>query len=177
MNTFAKFYTSVTLGLCLFHFNLLQAQEPIRLTLGDSLPVIRLVDQWDKESPIPPQTEKLMFIADMEASKLVVPYLEKKGDAFLAEKKTVLVSDIHRMPGIITRFVALPKMRDYPFTIKLIREEKWGDPYPRTKGKVTLLTLVAGKVTQIDFTDSEQGVQDFIESPTPVKEVKKKIGK
>ncbi len=163
MNTFVKSFTKNSLAISFFLFGALQADEPTRLSIGGTLPVVPMVDQWDKEIVIPTDTEKLMFIADMEGSKLVVPALESKGDAYLAQKKAVLVSDIHRMPSIITRFVALPKMRSYPFTIRLIREEKLSDPYPRNKGQVTLLLIKQNVVTDIQFATSEEEVVKFLE--------------
>jgi len=144
-------------------FGALEAEEPKRLQPGDKLPNLTYTNQHDEPSPLPEDTTKVLFVADMEASKLVVPILELGGDNYLTSKKAAFISDIHRMPAIITKFVALPKMRSYPFTMRLIREEKLSDPFPREKGKVTLLQIDSQAVSQIEFAATEKEVKTFLE--------------
>lgn len=138
------------------------AEETQTLQVGNSLPEIAYTDQFEKENPIPLGTTKVLFIADMDASKILHPILEKEGAGYLEKNKTVLISDIHRMPFLISKFVALPKMKGYPYTIRLVREEKLADPFPRTKGFVTLIVLEAGKVKTISQSNSESEIREFI---------------
>lgn len=99
----------------------------------------------------------------MDASKIIHPILEKEGKGFLESKQAVLVSDIHRMPSLITKFVALPRMKSYPYTLRLVREEKLSDPFPRTKGSVTMILLKEGKVTKIQISNVDTEVKSFLE--------------
>lgn len=150
-----------------------QTKEPTRLVVGDPLPKIEFKDQNEESSPLPNELQKILFISDMEASKILHPLLEKDGDSTLTSKKAALISDIHRMPSFITRFLALPKMRSYSYTIRLIREEGVSDPFPREKGKITLIGVLDGKVKTISFGDNESAVKDFLESmPPPAKKQK-----
>ncbi|XDD46740.1 hypothetical protein AB3N60_01210 [Leptospira sp. WS39.C2] len=148
----------------LFVFSL-YAEEPTTqiLKVGDSLPEINYTNQWEEPSPIPKETTKVIFISDMDASKIIHPILEKENKGYLESKQTVLISDIHRMPGLITKFVALPKMKSYPYTLRLVREEKIADPFPRTKGSVTLIHLKAGKISKIQISNVEKEVKEFLE--------------
>ncbi|WP_246838196.1 hypothetical protein [Leptospira meyeri] len=149
----------------IFAFSL-SAEEPATPTLviGNVLPEINYTNQWEEPSPIPMETTKVIFIADMDASKIIHPILEKEGKGYLESKQAVLISDIHRMPSLISKFVALPKMKSYPYTLRLVREEKVADPFPRTKGSLTLMQLKAGKITKIQISNAEAEIRSFLET-------------
>lgn len=153
------FLLHVTFALSLF------AEEQVTQTLkvGDSLPEISYTNQWEEPSPIPKETTKVLFISDMDASKVIHPILEKEGKGYLESKQAVLISDIHRMPGLITKFVALPKMKSYSYTLRLVKEEKIADPFPRTKGFVTMIQLKEGKITKIQISNTDKEVKEFLE--------------
>ncbi|MCZ8157573.1 MAG: hypothetical protein O9264_15730 [Leptospira sp.] len=155
----------LVLTLLLFFLpTFLLAQTSKELTLGDTVPQITMTDQFGKEAVIAKEIEKILFIADMDASKLTHPLLLKEGNVYLETNKAMLISDIHRMPAIISKFVAIPKMQDYPYTIHLIKEETIGDPFPRIKGQVTMLTVKDGKLIQILFGTDEKEIRSFLES-------------
>lgn len=141
-----------------------EEQAAPTLVLGNVLPEINYTNQWEEPSPIPMETTKVIFIADMDASKIIHPILEKEGKGYLESKQAVLVSDIHRMPSLISKFVALPKMKSYPYTLRLVREEKVADPFPRTKGSLTLIQLKAGKITKIQISNAEAEIRSFLET-------------
>lgn len=156
------FITLVLLGSLSFHL-LAEEVAPPTLKVGDSLPEINYTNQWEEPSPIATDTKKVLFISDMDASKIIHPILEKEGKGYLESKQAVLISDIHRMPSLITKFVALPKMKSYPYTLRLVKEEKIADPFPRTKGSVTLIQLKEGKITKIFSSNQEAEVKQFLE--------------
>ncbi|WP_246838509.1 hypothetical protein [Leptospira levettii] len=140
-----------------------EEQATQTLKVGDPLPEIPYTNQWEEPSPIQKETTKVFFISDMDASKIIHPILEKENKGYLESKQAVLISDIHRMPSLITRFVALPKMKSYPYTLRLVREEKLADPFPRTKGSVTMIQLKQGKITKIQISNVEKEVKEFLE--------------
>ncbi|MCW7491785.1 hypothetical protein ND861_03875 [Leptospira sp. 2 VSF19] len=163
------FQTSIRLLLVypIFLFALsLSAEEQATppLVVGNPLPEINFTNQWEEPSPIPAETTKVIFIADMDASKIIHPILEKEGKGYLESKQAVLISDIHRMPTLITKFVALPKMKSYPYTLRLVKEEKIADPFPRTKGSLTLIQLKSGKITKIQISNAEAEIRSFLET-------------
>ncbi|MCG6143725.1 hypothetical protein [Leptospira bandrabouensis] len=166
--SFFKNFIQYLILLPILIFNLsLFAEEPTTppLVLGNILPEINYTNQWEEPSPIPLETTKVIFISDMDASKIIHPILEKEGKGYLEGRHAVLISDIHKMPSLITKFVALPKMKSYPYTLRLVREEKVADPFPRTKGSLTLIQLKAGKITKIQITNLETEIRSFLETP------------
>lgn len=164
---FRKFFRFIFVGFVLLGAlsTHLRAEEitPPTLKVGDSLPEISYTNQWEEPSPIPKETTKVLFISDMDASKIVHPILEKEEKGYLDSKQAVLISDIHRMPSLITKFVALPKMKSYPYTLRLVREEKIADTFPRTKGSVTMIQLKQGKITKIEISNREEEIKKFLD--------------
>ncbi|WP_246834237.1 hypothetical protein [Leptospira bourretii] len=164
--TTIQFLKNSSLSLILLLAFSLSAEEPAAptLALGNSLPEINYTNQWEEPSPIPIDTTKVIFISDMDASKIIHPILEKEGKGYLEGRHAVLISDIHKMPSLISKFVALPKMKSYPYTLRLVREEKIADPFPRTKGSLTLIQLKAGKITKIQISNVETEIRSFLET-------------
>lgn len=157
-------YTLLSLSFLLTFSLSAEDQATPTLVVGNPLPEINYTNQWEEPSPIPVETTKVLFISDMDASKIIHPILEKEGKGYLESKQAVLVSDIHRMPSLISKFVALPKMKSYPYTLRLVREEKIADPFPRTKGSLTLIQLKAGKITKIQVSNAEAEIRSFLET-------------
>ncbi|MBM9546471.1 hypothetical protein JWG40_05545 [Leptospira sp. 201903074] len=167
LKTHLRFIRNSLLSLSLLLTFSLSAEELATPTLvvGNPLPEINYTNQWEELCPIPVETTKVLFIADMDASKIIHPILEKEGKGYLESKQAVLISDIHRMPSLISKFVALPKMKSYPYTLRLVREEKLADPFPRTKGSVTMIQLKEGKITKIHITNLETEIRSFLDTP------------
>ncbi|XDD54451.1 hypothetical protein AB3N62_01180 [Leptospira sp. WS4.C2] len=166
LKTHLRFIRNSLLSLSLLLTFSLSAEELVTPTLvvGSPLPEINYTNQWEEPSPIPVETTRVLFISDMDASKIIHPILEKEGKGYLESKQAVLVSDIHRMPSLISKFVALPKMKSYPYTLRLVREEKIADPFPRTKGSLTLIQLREGKISKIQISNLESEIRNFLET-------------
>ena len=54
------------------------------------------------------------------------------------------------MPSLITKFIALPKMKNYSFPILLIDEEN-KVLFPVEKDKITIITLDNSKITDVKY--------------------------
>ena len=82
----------------------------------------------------------------------------------LKKKHIVYVADIHRMPGLISKAIAIPAMRKYDFPIGL---DKTGDPtaeWARKEDAVTIYKLEKLKVLDIQFYQDASSVQKAINS-------------
>ena len=101
----------------------------------------------------------------MDANKLTHPIFEKEGDAYLHKHQSVLIFDIHRMPSLISDFVAIPTFRSYPYTMYLIREEAIGNRFPHNKGQATLMQLRNGKISNISYGKTTEEIRLFLEAP------------
>ena len=132
------------------------------LQVGNEFKLLEYETQKDEKVSIPQQTKTLVFTSEMEASKIAHEVFEKLGDEYLKQNSIVFVSDIHRMPFLITKFVALPKMRSYNYTIHLIKEEGISKDIPKEKGKLTVISLDNYKITSIQFATSPEELQKLL---------------
>ena len=132
------------------------------IEIGNDWPSIPLKDQNDKVRGITPETNLVIFVAEMEASKIVHEVLQSETEESLSKKKVIFVSDINKMPSLITRFIALPKMRGYSYPIALVREAGITQDLPREKGKVTLFFLQKMKVKKIEYIKDKEELKKSI---------------
>lgn len=129
------------------------------LRAGDVLPVLTLKDQHDKTAIVPDDLRQVIFAADNGGAGLVTGWLDAQPKEWLQQTKRVYLADIHKMPGLITRMFALPKLREKPYQIMLGREEADLAAFPRKKDCVTLLPVSAGKLGEAAFACDTQSLQ------------------
>ena len=118
---------------------------------GAVLPTLTLSDQHDKPWTAGPSTKHLLFAADKAASDLANALLAAQGPGFLSGSGIVYVADISAMPALVTRLFARPKLRELPFPIGLVSEAALTADLPRQPGRVTVLDLNQGVITQIRY--------------------------
>jgi hypothetical protein len=138
-------------------------EPPAPLSVGDRLPAFQLDDQHGRPGQVDASVRLLLFAADMDAGGLVDDALE--GDASLrdlAARGAVFVSDIHRMPALVTRLFALPSMRRRPYRMLLDREPGPTLRIPRREGQVTLLALESLTIRRVDYADTPKAVAEAL---------------
>lgn len=158
------FVFSFTTVLYLFPFSVF-AEE---LKIGSNIQsenLIQYEDQFGETKEISIDTKYLIFASDMEGTKIAHEFFEAKKGEFLLEKKAVFVGDIHRMPFIISKLIAIPKMRKYNYTIHLIRDDKKGEFFPKEKGKLTGFVLDKYTIKSLQTISSVKELEDFFTSP------------
>lgn len=131
------------------------AQERPPLAPGDVLLPQPCVNQHGESSALDESLKGALFLSNMDASKILHAVLQPQGDEFLKSRGLRVVADISRMPAIISRLVAVPRMREYSYSLCLIREVQAGDPWPRRPGEVLLIELDNLKVRSISSARSE----------------------
>lgn len=110
----------------------------------------------------PADTRFLLVSHDMETGKKANAALNALGKNYLGSKNAVYVANIHGMPGI-GRMFAMPKMRKYVHRIILGDDEALIAKFPEQKGKVTVLELRNGKVSDVRYwTPGDQKLDDLL---------------
>jgi hypothetical protein len=138
---------------------------PVRAwAAGDRIEAFELADQHGEPGQVDAAVRLLLFAADMDAGGLVNEALEADPSLQdLAARGAVFVSDIHRMPALVTRLFALPSMRRRPYRMLLDREEVGPSArIPREEGKLTLLALDALTIRRIEHLDSAKSVAEAL---------------
>jgi len=135
------------------------AQTPAAASLAD----LALADQHGVAHRIPADTRTVVFVNDMDASKIVHALLETRPPDWLAQQHAVFIADIHRMPGLVTRFIALPRMRERAYPILLITDDETGTRFPRTADAVTVMAVDDLRPTgQVRFLRTAEAVEQAV---------------
>jgi hypothetical protein len=120
------------------------------LTVGNNLPVLTVKDQFEKEHTIDSTVKTIIFSASKAESTTIKEFLNTKEKDFLETNHISYVADITGMPSLISKFIALPKMRDYTFPILLIDEDNKA-LFPVEEDKITIITLDNSKITDVKY--------------------------
>ena len=104
----------------------------------------------------------------------MIEYLEKKGKFsslskedetlfrdILEKNSAVYVADISGMPSLISKFIALPKMKKYPFSVLLLDDTN-KDNFVKEDGKIIVYSLENGKVVKIDKISTKEELANII---------------
>ena len=138
------------------------------LTAGSALPTLTLKDQHDKPVAIPADTRWVLFSGDKAVSDMVAGVLTAESAGVMQRLHLVYVADISAMPGLVTRMFALPKMRELPYSLALVREKadvaQIAD-LPRKPGAATLLQLDNGRVMQVTAVASAAELRSALQLP------------
>ncbi|GGI80946.1 hypothetical protein [Shewanella gelidii] len=137
---------------CLVVANFVQADT---YREGDVLIPTVIDDQFGNELVIDEKTHMLLFSRDMEGGKVVQQALEKFPQGELTNR-VVYVADIHQMPLLVAKFVAIPKMQDFDFSVGLDRAGEKTAALPGEAEKATLILLDGLTVKQVKLFDKPE---------------------
>ncbi|MBT9490508.1 MAG: hypothetical protein IV093_23625 [Rubrivivax sp.] len=143
------FSTALLCGLVLV-LPLAAAAGP--LAAGSAMPTLHLNDQHDQPALASTSTRWVVFTAEKPVSDMVNAVLSAEPSGVTDRLQVLYVADISRMPALITRMFALPKLRELAFPIALVRDTTQAAQVadiPRVAGGATLLRLDAGRVAQV----------------------------
>jgi hypothetical protein len=130
--------------------------------VGSTLVPFALEDQHGKRAEIGAGVRLLMLTRDMDAGDLVKQALAATEQRVLDERHAVYVADISGMPALVSRFIAVPRMRERPYRVLLDRDRSTTRDVPSVKGKVTVLSLDALRVTGVDHLGSVEAVKGVL---------------
>jgi len=125
------------------------------LTVGNNLPVLTIKDQFEKEHTIDSKVKTIIFSATKEESNTIKEFLNSKGNDFLITNNIAYVADITGMPSLITKFVAMPKMKEYPFPVLLVDEAN-KTLFPVQEDMISIIKLENGKITEIKYVKTTE---------------------
>ena len=135
---------------------------------ADPLQAAEFTDQWDQPQALDENTRWLVVAQGMDAGDIVEEVFTHLNVSDPGTRGLLYLADISGMPGLITRFIALPAMRDFAFPMALIREEGVLETMDLPLGApeaVTVLELNGLQVVQTEtFTDSASFEQFLVDA-------------
>lgn len=132
------------------------------LGVGDALPALKLSTQHEQSASPAANARQWLFAADNDAANLVSALLDGQPASWLADTRRVYLADIHKMPTLIARMVALPRLRERPYSILLGREAADLAMLPRQRGCVSVLDIEQQKIRAVRFACDQGGLAALV---------------
>lgn len=130
--------------------------------MGDTLPKIKLQDQFGQEFKVEDTDTLLIMAFEKDLSVVVNEFLKQQPGSYLATHHAKYISDISTMPSFITTMFALPKMKKYPFSVMLIYDD-FGKQFNRVEGKITIYKLKKNKIEEIRYISPDAFKKFFVQ--------------
>jgi len=132
-------------------------------TVGEPVKTFDLQDQFGKHHSLNKMPKTLVMAFEKGTAATVDECLGKQNADYLPAHHTVYIADISPMPGFIAEAFALPKMRKYPYTVLLIRDEEFGLKFPAQEGKITLLRFEGNILRAVEYVTTADELKKAIE--------------
>ena len=133
------------------------------LAVDSTVSELKIKDQFEKEHTLNANIKTILFASDKATSDMIRDYLlplsEKEN--ILEKNNAVYIADISGMPSLISKYIALPKMKKYPFSILLLDDTN-KDNFTKEDGKIIVYTLDNLKVTNITKISTPQELANII---------------
>ena len=113
---------------------------------------------------IPSNVKTIIISYEKYIGKLINKYLESQNPSYLDELNAVFIADISDIPSFFIRFVALPKIRKYKYTIYLQYEDEFSEFIPAKDKKITIIKIQNHKVKSISYVSTQSELKKALES-------------
>jgi hypothetical protein len=137
-------------------------------TIEIKIRAFSLKDQHGNQYEVDETTRLILFSRDKEGSNIIQNGLKETDQNYLKNHNTVYVADISGMPGLIRKFVALPKMRKYPYSILLDLGPSVTKDFPAQPDKATLIYVRNLRITDIQYVEDPDLIRPAIDGLNPI---------
>jgi len=127
--------------------------------VGDQLTPFELEDQHGELRALDESVKLVLFSRDMDGGDFLKEAVAELGAERLESLGAIYLADIHRMPGLIARFIAIPRMRDRPYPVLLDRDGTATARLPDVEEQATILELVGLTLRAVHHMDSVEAVK------------------
>ena len=131
------------------------------LSVGSDVSQIKIKNQFDAINPISAETKTILFASDKATSDILKEYLLSKEGDILSKNNALYVADISGMPSLISKFIALPKMKKYPFSVMLLDDTN-KDFFGKEEGKIIVYSLDNLKITEMKSISTAKELEEII---------------
>jgi hypothetical protein len=135
--------------------------------VGSELPPLSLEDQHGESHTLDGSVRVVLFSRDMDAGKVIQQALSEDGQALLDAHSAAYVADVSRMPGLVRRMIAKPRMRKRPYLMWLDEEGDATADLPSEEGLPTLLFLEDRRILRIHYPATPEALREALSAPQP----------
>jgi hypothetical protein len=153
------------LALALFFAAASGAAAP-PLGAGDVLAPFSLEDQHGVVHPVDAGVRVILISRDMDGGGLLKQALDQAGAdaAWLAERNAVYVADISRMPALVARLFAIPRLRGRGYPVLLDRDGSVTARLPTAEKRASVIQLDALRIARVTHADSAAAVRAALDA-------------
>ncbi|MDP2894437.1 MAG: hypothetical protein Q8N78_08765 [Sulfurimonas sp.] len=123
----------------------------------------KYVTPQGNEIKIPKDVKLIIVSFEKDTGALVNEYLNTKSSDYLTKYNSIFIADINKMPSVITKMFALPKLRKYKHPMYLNYDEKFEQSVLGKEEMVTLLHVENSIIKHISFIVRKEELKAAIE--------------
>ncbi len=135
--------------------------------VGDVLPALSLEDQHGEAHTLDASVRVVLFSRDMDGGKVIQAALADNGAALLERHAGAYLADVSRMPGLVRRLIAKPRMRKRPYLMWLDEEGEATADFPSREGLPTLLFLEDLRVLRVEHPETPEALRQGLDASAP----------
>ena len=132
-------------------------------TIEIRISAFSLKDQHGNQQEVDETTRLILLSKDMKGGKIIRNGLKGTYRNDLSNHNAVFIADISGMPRLIRKFVALPKMREYPYSILLDMVPSVTKGLPSQPDKATLIYVRNLRITDILYIENPDLIRPAID--------------
>jgi len=134
-----------------------------KLVVGKSLSNLKLNNQNEQPQSLSPETKILFFSFAKKTGHMCNEFLESKSADFLAKHNALYIADVSAAPGIIKSMFILPDLKELPFQILLINDDRLSAEYSKAMDKesIVVVHLENGTITKIENLHSKEDLESL----------------
>jgi hypothetical protein len=132
-------------------------------TIEIRISAFSLKDQHGNQYEVDETTRLILLSKDMKGGKIIRNGLKETYRNYLSNHNTVFIADISGMPRLIRKFIALPKMRKYPYSILLDMVPSVTKDLPSQPDKATLIYVRNLRIIDIQYIENPDLIRPAIE--------------
>lgn len=131
---------------------------------AQTLKAVAFTDQWEKANPLTEQTQWVVFSHHMTGGDWVKESLTDFNVTNLARLNGLYVADVSGMPSLITKYMAMPKMRDYAFQMALAMDDEMVEGWPQKEDQVSVILLDKLSVKEVKYFADKASLQAYLKT-------------
>ena len=128
------------------------------LTIGNEVDFSALEDQFGHTFTYEAVMNTVLYVNNMKAKNLVRDSLAELDVECLRQGKVVYLADISGMPTLISKLIAVPRMREYAYPVWLDYNGLATGALPVKDDMVTVLQVEKGAIRSLEYETDVNGL-------------------
>ena len=130
--------------------------------VGVTMTAFSMEDQHGNKIAVGDQVKYVVVAHDMDGSKLASASFEGVEQSKFNDRGIVYLADISGMPGLIAKFVAIPKMQEYPYAVMLDRGGFVKAHAPVKDKQLLLMKVNQLKIESLQYFSDPQEMRNLL---------------